>query len=95
MWRIRYTLRGRPTIAITHATGHTLIVRRLGREHRQSARVRQITFAVSRGSSRARRAELAQSDNGKRIQPVVPRDDIAMWVTSNGCVDEAPHEGCS
>ena len=54
-----------------------------------------MTFAVPRGSSRARRAELAQSDNGKRIQPVVPRDDIAMWVTSNGCVDEAPHEGCS
>ena len=33
MWRIRYTLRRRPTIAVIDATGHTLIVRRLVREH--------------------------------------------------------------
>jgi len=33
MWRIRYTLRRRPTIAVIDATGHTLIVRRLVRDH--------------------------------------------------------------
>lgn len=83
MWRIRYTLRRRPTIAVIDATGHTLIVRRLVREHRPGARVDHIAFA-----SRA-------SKYGKRIQLTAPRDDVAMWVTSNGCVDEAPHDGCS
>ena len=92
MWRIRYTLRRRPTIAVIDATGHTPIVRRLVRDHRQVPsrphRVRiHIAFASHAGASRG--------DYGKRIRPAVLRDDVAMWVTSNGCVDEAPHGGCS
>jgi hypothetical protein len=85
MWRIRYTLLGRPTIAITDATGHTLIVRRLVRERRHRVRVDHIMFARSSCTAMMER----------RIPPVLLRDDMAMWVTSNGCVDEAPHEGCS
>ena len=94
MWRIRYTLRRRPTIAVIDATGHTLIVRRLVREHRPGARVDHIAFA-STSSSHVIRAHRARASHGKRIQLTAPRDDVAMWVTSNGCVDEAPHDGCS
>ena len=94
MWRIRYTLRRRPTIAVIDATGQTPIVRRLVREHRQGGRVDHIAFA-STSRSRLTRAHRAESNYGKRIQTAVVRDDVAMWVTSNGCVDEAPHDGCS
>jgi hypothetical protein len=92
MWRIRYTLQGRPTIAITDATGHTLIVRRLVRERRHRARVDHIMFTISRGH-RVRVARSSCTAMYGKENPAGP--DIAMWVTSNGCVDEAPHEGWS
>jgi len=94
MWRIRYTLRRRPTIAVIDATGHTLIVRRLVRAHRKGARVDHIAFAFTSRSHLTPRPR-AESNYGKRSQTAVLRDDAAMWVTSNGCVDEAPHGGCS
>lgn len=96
MWRIRYTLRGRPTIAITHATGHALIVRRLERASRTVVPVDPIRFAVSRGHRR-RVAQLgANAKYGKEESSLVAlRDRIAMWVTSHECVEQAPHEVCS
>ena len=93
MWRIRYTLRRRPTIAVIDATGHTLIVRRLVREHREGLES-IIAFAFT-SRSHLTPAPRAETKYGKTIRPAVLRDDAAMWVTSNGCVDEAPHGGCS
>ena len=95
MWRIRYTLRRRPTIAVIDATGRALIVRRLVRDHREGARVDHIAFASTSRSHLTPAPRAESGDYGKRIRPAVLRDDVAMWVTSNGCVDEAPHDGGS
>ena len=70
------------------------IVRRLVREHRDGARVDHTPFA-STSRSRPRRAHRVDSNYGKGIQAAVLHDDVTMWVTSNGCVDEAPHDARS